>query len=553
MYKRFDKRGADLTGDHLLNQVLWMNGILRKEDMKKLTQKVSPYKLEGTKEFIKEIDDIISNRKKVIIVGDYDVDGVCATAIMILFFRHLGINHEWIVPNRFTDGYGLKVPLVERAINMGADVIITVDNGIKSREAISYAVKKGVEVIVTDHHSPDFNDFPDDAKLVINPHVRNAHLEFKEISGAMVAMNLVYHYFVEKNETPKYLLYQVFEICAIATVADVMPLYYMNRAMVQFFVKSVRDQKVVNKGINELIALSGVDHKCFNSLDIGYIIGPMLNAPGRLDSADACVKLLVSRTSESAKYFAEKCFNLNVKRKEETAKLMKLVKLNEEDSVHVVYLPNANEGIIGIVSGNITEKTGRPSFVFTDTKGGYLKGSGRSPENYNLIEGASDVLEIYPELTLGYGGHAGAMGLSIKDVESLEKFKVLMNENYNKANVEPMKKYYLNFYKDKDDFGSIYNKLEKLEPYGQNLEMPIFRVLGFVVGLKVFGDKHTSFAIRVDVPGEKPKYLNFVYFNKIIEKSDFYEIIFTLNKEHYNGHFRYKAFVRDMKKYVKGE
>jgi single-stranded-DNA-specific exonuclease len=548
MYRKFNGTGEKIKKSDLQNNILWMNGITTKEQYKALTDDDFPYTMENSKRFGEMIDDIREKDLFVVIVGDYDVDGVVATTAMNKFLDYVGIRHDWMIPNRFTDGYGLKTPIVERAIEAGAQVIITVDNGIKSKEAITFAKSKGLTVIVTDHHQPDEPNFPHDADLIVNPHVGNKHLVFPEICGGMVVTALVHNYMTFREEQNKTLLRELFEITALSTVSDVMPLKWSNRTIVQFLVNSIRKEKVLNYGIRALLKASKLKRETFTALDIGYLIGPMVNAPGRLETADIGVELLMAPNPKAADTIAQRCSELNEERKEVTQALMEQVKLDEKDNVHVVYIEGANEGIIGIISGRITEKTGKPSFVFTDAHGGTAKGSGRSPENYNLIKGATAVLEAFPHLVLGYGGHAGAMGLSLVSPEAVDEFRDLMNDNYNSGFREEKIIHYIEVDVTKQNLKDIYKEVEELEPYGEGFKPPVFKAQGNIEHLRYVGKKkkiHSSFAIVKSKEGEKKEYLNFMLFKERIGYEGLYDIFFTINEEIFRDKISYKGFVKD--------
>lgn len=544
MWKKFEEKYESILDSNLLNKILWMNGITSKEKYEELlSDDYFPFDI-NVEGFITKIDYVLENNKRIVVVGDYDVDGVCATSIMVKFLKSLSIDTKWILPNRFIDGYGLKRPLVDKAFNLGCDVIITVDNGIKSKDAIAYAKEKGIDVLVTDHHQPDLDNIPNDVEI-INPHYQNEHLKFKEICGASVAYICAKNYYSRTNKGNEKLLLEMEELTSIATIADVMPLYKGNRKMIKKFIRRVKTNSIYNLGLLSLLEVAKVNVKSFNSEDMGYIIGPMLNAPGRLKTADIGVELFLSKNEETAKENAKLCYEFNQMRKDETHSLKSQVEINLEDLVHVVKFENANEGLIGIIAGDITEETGRPSFVFTKTHSGNYKGSGRSPLNYNLIEGADRVLKKHPELTLGYGGHSGAMGITLVDEDSVRRFQILMNADYNKQSVKEMDRNYIFFHKEKDSFEKICNEMQTLEPFGEGLMQPIFQTFGFPNFIKDLG-KGSAFSLATD----SGKYLNFARFREKVDKG-FQVIYFTLKKELYNEKTYFKGYVEDMSLYKK--
>lgn len=569
LYKKPEK-GERIFNDALLDQVLWMNSIYTKEkyfeEIESMEDKIErlgvenvstdfPFELDTNQKFFEALERNL--RKKIVIVGDYDVDGVSATAIAYKYLTYLGANFDWIIPNRFVDGYGLKQGMVDKAIEKGAEVILTVDNGIKSKHAIEYAVSKGVPVLVTDHHQPDVPNFPHDAEVIVNPHVGNEGLKFKEICGATVIFQLFYHHLKRKGASDleiRSTLADSYDIVAVATVADVMPMKHANRTLVQSFVKRVRKGKVFNVGIKKMIEAQSINPNTFSSLDIGFLIGPLVNAPGRLVSADIGVEILTSPSGTVAKKKADEANKKNSERKDKTLSLKEIAfaKINENDGVHVIYIPEANEGLIGITSGQITEKFGKPSFVFTDSEGG-VKGSGRSPLNFDLISAATKVLEANPEWALGYGGHPGAMGLSLKDANALRGFKKEMNRIYRELDPKTLIKPYIGqevF--EVRSFEEIAQKLKKLEPYGEEFQYPLFQLKGEVNEIRHLGKRvgpnkepikdHTMFRIS----GMDTKFL---WFKNILPTDCVgkkYEIFFQINESEFRGETKFDAFVKDL-------
>lgn len=517
-YIEFNEAYEKITDNPLLDQILWYNGIHNSDDYHKINTSSFPFYFKNTKIFLDTLEKHKSN--KVYVIGDYDCDGVCATAMMIKFLKKININCEYLIGDRFIDGYGMNNSLIDKVIEGGGSLIITVDNGIKCADSVQYAITNNIDCLITDHHMPD--------EVIPNAPIFNPHYDedfpFTDMCGAFTAFMLIYSYHKEKKALDKDFLYEMYELSALATIGDVMPLYNINRKIVSLLVSRIQNRQIINSGINALLSkLSSIS----SSTDIAYRLVPIINAPGRLQNANLIVDILLGDLSN-----VDKCIALNEERKTITKQTIAKIKIDDE-RVNVIYQENINEGIIGIVAGSIKERTNRPTFIFTNDNTGEIKGSGRSIHGYNILNAAIEILNKN-DLAVRYGGHEGAMGITLRDKNAFLLFKKLINESY-QNDIEPSAvclKY------PEMTLNDAYSAIELLEPLGQGLSIPIFKISGTPQGIKVIKNLHTQFQLSIaGVPQ------TFMAFNKIITKDDC-EFYFTIDKSLFNNKFYYKGFVQ---------
>lgn len=426
------------------------------------------------------IKEAVLNKKHIRVMGDYDVDGVTSTFILFEVLTRLGAEVSWFIPHRIRDGYGLHMPAIEQARANGVDVVLTCDNGIAASEEIKAAKKYGMTVVVTDHHDIPFTKTADGEKeyilppadAVIDPKRSGDPYPFKEICGAEVAYKFT-KLLCEAMEKPS-AHDGLLEFAALGTVCDVMPLLGENRILVREGLKAIAGTK--NVGLRALTGKFGLTGKPVSSYDVGFKIGPALNAAGRLESAEISMNLFLETEEQKADAQAEYLFHLNEERKalsqEGTERAFSIVEREmEKDSVLVVYLPETHESIAGIIAGKIREKYNKPAFVLTDSgKADVLKGSGRSIPAYSM----ADELNRVKDLMLGFGGHPGAAGLSLKK-ENLDAFRQRLNELSTLTAADFEEKQYIDMVLPIPmvtmDFAE---GLDTLEPFGTGNPRPVF-------------------------------------------------------------------------------
>ena len=421
----------------------------------------------------------LEEEKKIRIIGDYDIDGINATYILLEGLESLGADVDSDIPNRITDGYGLNIDLIDRAYEAGVDTVITCDNGIAAADAIAYGKELGMTMIVTDHHEVPFDEVDGDRKYilppadaVIDPKRVDCEYPFKGLCGAAVAYKLVeaLHEVLGKDvEDMDYLIENV----AIATVGDVMDLVGENRIFVKEGLAMLR--RTHNPGLKALIECTGIDQSRLGAYHIGFVLGPCLNASGRLDTAKRALELLRTRNKKEADILAGDLKALNDSRKDLTKiavdQAIRLVESTElqEDRVLVVYLPDCHESLAGIVAGRIREKYYKPVFVLTDAEEG-VKGSGRSIETYHMYEELNKCKSVLTK----YGGHALAAGVSMEK-ESVDEFRAMLNDNCVLTAKDLTEKVVIDM---ELPFGCVTEKfvdeLELLEPFGKGNTKPVF-------------------------------------------------------------------------------
>ena len=389
-----------------------------------------PYLLKDMDKAVDRILKAIEKREIITIFGDYDVDGVVSTTLMVKLFQKINCPVNYLLPNRRLDGYGLKPAGIKKAEDLKTQLLITVDNGITSIEAVDAANAAGIDVVILDHHGQE-GDLPN-ALAVVNPNRKDCTYPFKGLCGAGVVYKL-FHALGEKvfNESDfKNFMLTHLDLVAMATIADVVPLKDENYALVKFGLKSLT--KTLRPGIVELKRSSGLLSKEITPIAVGFYLAPRINAAGRLKSPDLAVELLLSDSREKAFELAGMLNNLNTQRQkiQETYINQALVLVNQEDmkdnSVYLVTGEDWEPGLIGIVSGRLKDKFNRPVIAFTRDSDGNYVGSGRSTENFHITE----ALSVFRDLYVTYGGHQKAAGLTISEEnlpEFLEKFTAHAN------------------------------------------------------------------------------------------------------------------------------
>ena len=444
--------------------------------------------LYGVEDAYSEIMSEIKKGNKIRVVGDYDIDGVCSSYILVKSLKRFGANADVRIPDRIKDGYGINDNIINEAANDKISMIITCDNGIAAHSQMELARKLGIKVIITDHHEvyqEGGKDYLPVADVVINPKRSECKYPFKSICGALVAYKLMEYMFERLYGKKMYEdgeLSDLLEVAAIATIGDVMPLVDENRVLVKHGLKSLMNTN--NVGLRALIKATGMEGKKISAYSIGFVIGPCLNAGGRLENALVALNMFMSESSDEANEYAIHLKELNDERKDLTAMNVKVaVELAEreyaDDDILVIYLENCHESIAGIIAGRVREALGKPTIILTDAFGedGMIKGSGRSIESYNMFEALYEVKDIFEK----FGGHHMAAGMSLKK-DRLDEFRKRLNENSELTKEDFIQKIWIDvplpFSYISHDF---VRELEKLEPYGNKNEKPKFARKGIKI------------------------------------------------------------------------
>lgn len=446
--------------------------------------------------------------KKIRVIGDYDIDGVNATYILLEGLERLGADVDSDIPDRISDGYGLNRHLVERAYEAGVDTLITCDNGIAAADEIAYGKEMGMTVIVTDHHEVPFDEHDGEkryrippADAVMDPKQPDCLYPFKGLCGAAVAYKLMEALWESMGKDSAD-LDDLIENVAIATIGDVMDLEDENRIFVKEGLQMLRRTK--NPGLKALIECTGIDKNSLNSYHIGFVLGPCINASGRLDTAKRALELLRAGTQKEADILAGDLKALNDSRKDMTEEAVKQAEEQVEtttiskDKVLVVYLPDCHESLAGIVAGRIRENYYKPVFVLTDAEEG-VKGSGRSIDGYHMYE----ELNKCKELLTKFGGHRLAAGLSLPK-ENVGKFREMLNKKCTLTEEEVKEKVTIDM---EMPFGCVteglVKELELLEPFGKGNTKPVFAARDVtLLGARILGKNRNVLKLQVqDVNG----------------------------------------------------
>lgn len=454
------------------------------------------------------------------IIGDYDIDGVCATYILLEGLKGLGAVADTDIPDRITDGYGLNRHLIDRAFEAGTDTIITCDNGIAAAEEIAYGKGLGMTVIVTDHHEVPFDEEDGEKKYhlppadaVVDPKRTDCSYPFKGLCGAAVAyklMEALYEAMGKDSSDIDYLMEEV----AFATVGDVMDLTGENRIFVRQGLEML--QSTSNLGLRALMECTGIDRKAVNTYHIGFVLGPCLNASGRLDTAKRALALLEAGSKQEADVLAGDLKALNDSRKEMTEEAVRQAAEQVEHTeagrqkVLVLYLPDCHESLAGIVAGRIRERYCRPVFVITDS-GEMAKGSGRSIEAYHMYEEMNKCRNLFVK----FGGHKLAAGLTLKK-ENIEKFRQDINAVCTLTETDMTEKVSIDM---QMPFSCVteelLEELKLLEPFGKGNTKPVFAEKNVsIVSCRLIGKNRNMLRMRLcDVAGTD---MDAVYFGDAV-------------------------------------
>lgn len=538
----FQKIGSEFGIDPVIARLIRNRDI---QDMKEirsylygtLAEIPSPWKMKDMERAVQILQKKITQKKKIRIIGDYDIDGVTATCILLKGLKRLNANVDTYIPDRVKDGYGMHEQLIDKALEDGIDTILTCDNGIAAAAEIEYAKKEGLTVIVTDHHDIPFRDTEDGriwiipkADAVVNPKQNDCLYSNKNICGAVVAWKLIWALYerlgIDSDE-----MWDFLELAAIATVGDVMDLQGENRIIVKEGLKKLSSTSF--EGLKALICVNNLEGAEITAYHVGFVIGPCINASGRLDTAARSLELLLADNMEDAMKLADDLYDLNQSRKAmtEQGKGQAIQSIEEnnlgKDRVLVVYLPDCHESLAGIIAGRIREAYNKPVFVLTKGADG-VKGSGRSIEAYSMYE----ELVKCSDLLTQFGGHPMAAGLSMEE-KNIELFRRRLNDNCTLTEQDlipkimidvPMPISYLSI--------KLTEQLKVLEPFGKGNSKPLFAQKNLrAVGIRVLGrNRNVAKMLLIDENGIK---MDAVYFGEAQEFVDFVQAHDTISVTYY--------------------
>ena len=538
----FQKIGSEFGIDPVIARLIRNRDI---QDMKEirsylygtLAEIPSPWKMKDMERAVQILQKKITQKKKIRIIGDYDIDGVTATCILLKGLKRLNANVDTYIPDRVKDGYGMHEQLIDKALEDGIDTILTCDNGIAAAAEIEYAKKEGLTVIVTDHHDIPFRDTEDGriwiipkADAVVNPKQNDCLYPNKNICGAVVAWKLIWALYerlgIDSDE-----IWDFLELAAIATVGDVMDLQGENRIIVKEGLKKLSSTSF--EGLKALICVNNLEGAEITAYHVGFVIGPCINASGRLDTAARSLELLLADNMEDAMKLADDLYDLNQSRKAMTEQgqeqAIQSIEENNlgKDRVLVVYLPDCHESLAGIIAGRIREAYNKPVFVLTKGADG-VKGSGRSIEAYSMYE----ELVKCSDLLTQFGGHPMAAGLSMEE-KNVELFRRRLNDNCTLTEQDLIPKIMIDVpmpisYLSK----KLTEQLKVLEPFGKGNSKPLFAQKNLrAVGIRVLGrNRNVAKMLLIDENGIK---MDAVYFGEAQEFVDFVQAHDTISVTYY--------------------
>lgn len=493
-------RNRDVVGDEAVREYLYGS----RKDL------YAPQLMKDCRKTAEILKEKIAEKKKIRVIGDYDIDGVNATCILYKGLIRCGAEADVEIPDRMKDGYGLNKNLIQYAYEEGIDTILTCDNGIAAVDEIAEAKRLGMTVLITDHH--ELQERIPAADAIVNPKQPECTYPYKSLCGAAVAYKLMICLYelcgIPVEETDAFI-----EFAAIATVGDVMDLTGENRILVKEGLKMINQTS--NRGLKALIRANGLEDAQISSYHIGFVLGPCINASGRLDTAKRALELLLAEDDAVAEDLAHTLKELNDERKDMTqqgvAQAIELIEegVLKEDKVLVVYLPDCHESLAGIIAGRIRERYHKPVFVLTDAADG-LKGSGRSIETYNMFAEMSKCAELFTK----FGGHPMAAGLSLPR-ENMEAFHKKINENsvlteddfIPKVTIDvPMPISYIT--------ERLVEELGLLEPFGKGNTKPLFAEKSLnILSARILGKNRN--VIKLQVLGATGTVMEAMYFGDV--------------------------------------
>jgi single-stranded-DNA-specific exonuclease len=503
-----------------------------------------PFLMKGIKEAVERIKVAVDKREKVVVYGDYDVDGITATAILCEVLKELGLEVGYYIPKRNTEGYGLNKDALDEIAGGGTSLVVTVDCGVTAVEEVKYAKKLGLDIIITDHHSimqeKGKEVLPD--AVVVNPKQKECKYPYKELSGSGIAFKLAQALYLEFPDKlikgqEKWLL----DIVALGTVCDVVPLTGENRTLAHFGIKVIQKSKRV--GIKMLAEVSGVDMRDIDSYKMGFQLGPRLNAAGRLETADKAIRLLLTSDENEARTLSLELNKLNMERQELTTRILseaiaEVEKKSDKAKLYLLKGENWPAGVVGIVASKLSEKYFKPVIVCED-KGKECQGSARSPKCFNIIEALDEVSEYL----VRYGGHARAAGITVQK----EHFVLLENKLIEISDGKIKEEDLSPEYKIDSEItlGDIsvetFKFLKKMEPFGMGNPMPVFTVSGTRIdSFKKVGKSFEHLKLVFTDGKEKTNGIYFSFTGDGIDLQKRVDAVFNISENEWGGRKSYE-------------
>ena len=532
---------------NFIAEILARRGVASAQELDlKLKYLLAP-NLKGLETAIDLLDQALDQQQKIVVVGDYDADGATSTALMILVLREMGANIEYLVPDRFKYGYGLTAAIADLAFTSHQpDLLITVDNGISSHEGVAQAQQHGMKVIITDHHLT--TKATPQAEAVVNPNQLGCTFESKALAGVGVAFYLLANLSSYRAKLGKSTakIAQYLDLVALGTYADVASLDLNNRILVDAGLKRIQ-QNQCRMGISALLDIAGRESQSLKAQDLGFVLGPRINAAGRMETMDIGIECLLAENTEQAYFYAKQLNQLNLDRRQVETQmkqeaLTELAKLDlDADALPaalVMFEAHWHQGVIGIVAGRLKEQFHRPSIVFAqDQDGIHIKGSARSIDGIHIRDSIEKVAEQYPHLVKFFGGHAAAAGLTIRK-EHFEEFKMVFTNLIAEMNEELFLATLWTDGELPDDALqlSTVQQIDDMGPWGQKFPHPVFEGNFKVIDYRWLKEAHLK--LRLALQGGRS--VDAIAFNARTQfdydpMQDQVHLVYELDKNQFNG------------------
>lgn len=553
----FDEMARDHRISPVTARIIRNRDVTGKESVEKylrggIKDLYNPHLLKDMDRTVDILKEKIEQSKPIRIVGDYDIDGVCSTYLLYRGLIQVGAVVDYEIPDRIKDGYGINESIIRAAAEAGIDTILTCDNGIAAVQQIKLAKELGLTVLITDHHDimqENEQDVMPPADAIVNPKQKDCPYPFPEICGGMVAYKLVQALY-EEFHIPMEKWLEMLEFAAIATVGDVMKLQDENRIIVKEGLSRMGRTKSL--GLLKLMEKNNLDKDQITAYQIGFVIGPCLNAGGRLQTAKLALSLLLCQDEEEADRIALELKELNEQRKDMTKMgtdeaISQAEQLYPHDKVLVVYLPDCHESLAGIIAGRLREHFQKPAFVLTDGEES-VKGSGRSIEAYHMF----DALVEVKGLLLKFGGHPMAAGLSLLR-ENVDLFRRLLNEQAKLTEEDFIRKIWIDVPMPLEYISEpLIEELDLLEPFGQGNEKPLFAQKGLHIrSVRVLGRNRNavkfSFATEQGVPMDGLLFTDGDTFLEELGNHRKLDVIYYPTVNEYNGNKTLQIVIRNYK------
>ena len=543
--RQYDKKIADDMAEQgvkpILARLYAARGVLDKAELEtSLTQIIPPEQLTNSGEMATLLADAIAANKHILVIGDYDADGATATAVAVKGLSSMGAQVDFLVPNRFEYGYGLTPEIVALASTLKPDILITVDNGIASVDGVAAANLLGLQVLITDHHLPADNTPA--AACIVNPNQHGCNFPSKNLAGVGVMFYVLLALRAELrsrgafDSKPEPNLTELLDLVALGTVADLVKLDSNNRILVEQGLRRIR-AGACSAGITALLKIAGRTPEKTSAQDLGFYVGPRLNAAGRLDDMRLGIACLLAETEADALQKAQTLHELNMERRNieadmQDSALIALENIAVADNFSLsIYNADYHQGVIGILASRLKEKYHRPTIVFADAGDGIVKGSGRSITNFHLRDALDLVTKRHPQLIIKFGGHAMAAGLSIKQADFAqfqEAFEVVARELLTEADLQAVIETDGNL--NASEMNLMTAQMLALQVWGQGFAPPLFYDDFKVINQKVVGEKHLKLYLE-----KQGKRFDAIFFGQTAFLPEQIQAVYQLQTNTYNG------------------